>query len=75
MGAADALQESWLREVSWNWKAGAKEFDARLQRFVKNTKVHMIVGLYFLCDMLPHLPDPIAKKIVDKILNMLGLGE
>lgn len=61
--------------MSWNWKAGAKEFDARLQRFVKNPRIHIIIGLYILCDILPHIPDPIAKKIVDKILNMLGLGD
>jgi hypothetical protein len=61
--------------VSWNWKAGAKEFDARLQRFVKNPKIHAIIAIYILCDLLPKLPDPIAKKITDKILNMLGLGE
>jgi hypothetical protein len=61
--------------VSWNWKAGAKEFDARLQRFAKNPKIHAIIAIYILCDLLPKLPDPIAKKITDKILNMLGLGE
>lgn len=61
--------------MSWNWKAGAKEFDARLQRFVKNPRVHIILALYFLCDLLPRLPDPIAKKIVDKVLEALGLGE
>lgn len=61
--------------MSWNWKAGAKEFDARLQRFAKNPRIHIILALYVLCDILPKLPDPIAKKITDKILNMLGLGE
>lgn len=61
--------------VSWNWKAGAKEFDARLQRFAKNPKIHVILALYFLCDILPRLPDPVAKKIADKVMNMLGLGE
>jgi hypothetical protein len=61
--------------VSWNWKAGAKEFDARLQRFVKNPKIHAMIAIYILCDILPKLPDPIAKKITDKIMNMLGLGE
>jgi len=61
--------------VSWNWKAGAKEFDARLQRFVKNPKIHAIVALYVLCDILPRLPDPVAKKIADKVMNMLGLSE
>jgi hypothetical protein len=35
----------------------------------------MAIGLYMLCDVLPHIPDPIAKRIVDKILNLLGLGE
>ncbi len=61
--------------MSWNIKAGIKEFDARLQRFVKNPKIHAIVALYFLCDILPRLPDPVAKKIADKVMNMLGLGE
>lgn len=61
--------------MSWNWKAGAKEFDARLQRFVKNPKIHAMIAIYILCDILPKLPDPIAKKITDKIMNMLGLGE
>lgn len=61
--------------MSWNWKAGAKEFDARLQRFAKNPKIHAILALYFLCDILPRLPDHIAKKITDKILDLLGLGE
>lgn len=61
--------------MSWNWKAGAREFDARLQRFIKNPKIHALLVLYWLCDLLPHLPDPIAKKIADKVLNMLGLGD
>jgi len=61
--------------VSWNVKAGIKEFDARLQRFVKNPKIHAILALYFLCDILPRLPDPVAKKIADKVMGMLGLGE
>jgi hypothetical protein len=61
--------------VSWNLKAGIKEFDARLQRFVKNPKIHAILALYFLCDILPRLPDPVAKKIADKVMNMLGLGD
>lgn len=61
--------------MSWNWKAGAKEFDARLQRFVKNPRIHVLLGLYFLCDILPRLPDPVAKKIADKVLDLLGLGE
>jgi hypothetical protein len=61
--------------VSWNFKAGFREFDARLQRFIKNPKIHAIVALYFLCDILPRLPDPVAKKITDKVLNMLGLGD
>lgn len=61
--------------MSWNLKAGAKEFDARLQRFVKNPRVHILLALYFLCDILPKIPDPIAEKIVNKVLNMLGLGE
>ena len=61
--------------MSWNIKAGIKEFDARLQRFVKNPKIHAIIALYFLCDILPRLPDPVAKKIADKVMNMLGLGE
>lgn len=61
--------------MSWNLKAGIKEFDARLQRFVKNPKIHAILALYFLCDILPRLPDPVAKKIADKVMNMLGLGD
>lgn len=61
--------------MSWNVKAGIKEFDARLQRFVKNPKIHAILALYFLCDILPRLPDPVAKKIADKVMGMLGLGE
>lgn len=61
--------------MSWNWKAGAKEFDARLQRFIKNPKIHLLLFLYWLCDVLPHLPDHIAKKIVDKVLDALGLGD
>ena len=61
--------------MSWNIKAGIKEFDARLQRFVKNPKIHAILALYFLCDILPRLPDPVAKKIADKVMNMLGLGD
>jgi hypothetical protein len=61
--------------MSWNWKAGIKEFDARMQRFIKNPKIHAIIALYFLCDILPRLPDPVAKKIADKVMNMLGLGE
>jgi hypothetical protein len=61
--------------VSWNWKAGAREFDVRLQRFVKNPRIHAILVLYFLCDILPRLPDPVAKKIADKVMNMLGLGD
>ena len=61
--------------MSWNVKAGIKEFDARLQSFVKNPKIHAILALYFLCDILPRLPDPVAKKIADKVMGMLGLGE
>ena len=61
--------------MSWNWKAGIREFDVRLQKFCKNPKIHAIIVLYFLCDILPRLPDPIAKKIADKVMNMLGLGE
>jgi hypothetical protein len=61
--------------MSWNWKAGLKEFDGRLQRFCKDPKIHAIVALYFLCDLLPRLPDPIAKKLVDKVLGLLGLGD
>lgn len=61
--------------MAWDWEAGLREFDARLQRFIKNPKIHMLIGLYFLCDLLPRLPDPLAKKIVDKILNALGLGD
>lgn len=61
--------------MSWNWKAGIKEFDARLQRFVKNPKIHAIIAIYFLCDVLPRLPDPVAKKIADKVLDLLGLGD
>jgi hypothetical protein len=58
-----------------NWYAFLKELDRGLQRFMRNTKVHMMVGLYMLCDLLPHLPDAIAKKIVDKVLGALGLGD
>jgi hypothetical protein len=58
-----------------NWKAGLREFDRGLQRFMRNTKVHLLLGLYFLCDLLPHLPDALAKKIVDKVLGLLGLGD
>lgn len=61
--------------MSWNWKAGIKEFDARLQRFAKNPRIHVILALYFLCDILPRLPEPIAKKLTDKILAILGLGD
>lgn len=61
--------------MSWNWKAGVKEFDARMQKFLKNPKIHAIIVLYLLCDILPRLPDPVAKKITDKVMNMLGLGE
>lgn len=61
--------------MSWNWKAGIKEFDARMQKFLKNPKIHAIIALYFLCDILPRLPDPVAKKIADKVMNTLGLGE
>lgn len=72
LGTADALQESWL----WvNWRAGLREFDRGLERFIKNTKVQVLVALYFLCDLLPRLPDPIAKKIVDKVMAALGLGD
>jgi hypothetical protein len=58
-----------------NWGAGLKEFDRGLSKFVRNTQVHIILGLYMLCDILPHIPDALAKKIVDKILNMFGLGD
>ena len=61
--------------MSWNWKAGIREFDVRLQKFCKNPKIHILIGLYFLCDILPHLPDPIAKKIMNKLLAMFGLGD
>jgi hypothetical protein len=30
---------------------------------------------WIVLDILPHLPDAIAKKIVDKVLNVLGLGD
>ncbi len=46
-----------------------------MQKFLKNPKIHAIIALYFLCDILPRLPDPVAKKIADKVMNMLGLGE
>lgn len=46
-----------------------------LDRFLTDKRVHVLVGLYMLCDILPHIPDPIAKKIVDKLLGMLGLGD
>lgn len=49
------------------------EFFRGLDRFLRNTKVHIIIGLYMLCDILPHLPDPLAKKIVNKLLSMAGL--
>jgi hypothetical protein len=31
--------------------------------------------VYILLDILPYLPDSIAKKIVDKLLAAAGLGE
>jgi hypothetical protein len=58
-----------------NWRVFWREFDKGLIRFSRNTKVHLLIGLYMLCDILPHLPDAIAKKIVDKVLNALGLGD
>ncbi len=61
--------------MGWNWAAGAREFDRGLQRFARNTKVHLILIGYFLCDILPHMPDHIAKKIVDKFLGLIGLGD
>lgn len=61
--------------MAWNIQEGLREFDARLQRFIKNPRIHVLIGLYFLCDILPRLPEPLAKKIVDKILSALGLGD
>jgi len=58
-----------------NWKVFWREFDRGLNRFFRNTKVHLLIFLYMLCDILPKMPDPLAKKIVDKLLAFLGLGE
>lgn len=30
---------------------------------------------WIVLDILPHLPDALAKKIVDKFLGMIGLGD
>lgn len=30
---------------------------------------------FIVLDILPHLPDALAKKVADKILGMLGLGD
>lgn len=30
---------------------------------------------YIAADILPYLPDALAKKIVDKFLGMIGLGD
>lgn len=51
------------------------EFFKGLDRFLRNTKVHIIIGLYMLCDILPKLPEPLAKKIVNKVLAYFGLGD
>jgi hypothetical protein len=58
-----------------NWRAGLKEFDRGLSKFVRSTHVHIILGVYMLCDILPRIPDALAKKIVDKLLAAAGLGE
>lgn len=58
-----------------NWEKGFDELFKGLDRFLTNTKVHILIGLYMLCDILPHLPEPLAKKIVDKVLGLLGLGD
>jgi hypothetical protein len=31
--------------------------------------------VWIVLDILPHLPDALAKKIVDKALSALGLGD
>ena len=58
-----------------NWKAAGKELDRGISRFVRDIRVHAMIGMYMMCDMLPHLPDPIAKKIMDKFLSIFGLGD
>jgi len=61
--------------VRWDWEAGLREFDRGLARFLRMPMVWAAAAMYFLADLLPHLPDPIAKKIMDKFLAALGLGD
>lgn len=58
-----------------DWRGFIRELDRGLSKFMRSTYVHILVGLYMLCDILPHIPDALAKKIVDKLLAAAGLGD
>lgn len=51
------------------WAETRKGFD-RWFKLLPKFGVALIV-----LDILPHLPDALAKKVADKILGMLGLGD
>ena len=59
--------------MRFDWPIALKELDKGLKKFSK------IFIYWFVFDtlltVLPKLPDPIAKKIMDKMLSLFGLGE
>ena len=59
--------------MRFDWPIALKELDKGLKKFSK------IFFYWFVFDtlltVLPKLPDPIAKKIMDKMLSLFGLGE
>ena len=52
----------------WAVNEYQKQADKFFKIFAKLYVAYLVIGL------LPHLPDKLAGKIVDKLLGMIGLG-
>lgn len=59
--------------MKWHWPTAMKELDKGLKKFIRI--FYYWLAFDVLLTILPKLPDPLAKKIVDKLLAMAGLGD